>query len=286
MIKGKMILMVGLAIFVSLMVTALILQKMPKQPKTAPSNIQSAAVTIVDLPWGAVLNKQMIKMVNFLKESLPSGTFNDISALEGRTIVYPVKEGELILESKLAPKTMETGGVAAVVGVKKRAIAVKVDRVIGVSGFIHPGHRVDVLVTLREQKKESSPITKTVLENILVLATGVEVEKPAGKMERAAHVDVITLEVTPEEAERLTLAATEGRLQLVLRNSIDTENVYTKGMTIPALLAAYRDQNPPKVKRYKSQKPSPAKGKTKDYTVEFIKGNQKNELKFKQGGGI
>ncbi len=100
-------------------------------------------------------------------------------------------------------------------------MGVKVDKVVGVSGFIHPGNRVDVLVTLSRSDRQNEPTTKIVLENILVLATGTELEK-SGKQEKPAQVDVITLEVTPEEGEKLALAATEGKLQLALRNYSDT----------------------------------------------------------------
>ena len=100
-------------------------------------------------------------------------------------------------------------------------MGVKVDKVVGVSGFIHPGNRVDVLVTLSRNERQNEPTTKIVLENILVLATGTELEK-SGKQEKPAQVDVITLEVTPEEGEKLALAASEGKLQLALRNYTDT----------------------------------------------------------------
>ena len=157
----------------------------------------------------------MIKVVPYLKESLPPGYFSDAASVTGRTIIYPAKANEPIFESKLAPSTLAGGGVAALVTPKKRAMAVKVDKFVGVSGFVHPGNRVDVLVTISKGERAQSPTTKIVLENILVLATGTDLEN-TGKQEKPSQVDVITLEVTPEEGERLALAATEGKLQLAL----------------------------------------------------------------------
>ncbi len=133
---------------------------------------------------------------------------------------------------------MKVGGVAAVITPKKRAVAVKVDKVIGVSGYIHPGNRVDVLITLGTGKTYA-PVTKTILENVLVLAVGSETKERKGFEEKSSPTDVITLEVTPEEAEKLALAATEGRLQLALRNFSDTENVVTQGTTLSTLLGSY-----------------------------------------------
>jgi pilus assembly protein CpaB len=179
----------------------------------------------------------MMKQVNFLKGSLPEGSFSDLSSLVGRVLIYPVKTREPILESRLAPRNVTTSGVAAVISLRKRAVAVKVDKVIGVSGFIHPGSRVDVLITMGTGRT-SHPVTKIVLESLLVLAVGPERKEKKGLEERASSTDVITLEVTPEEAEKLALASVEGKIQLALRNFNDTENVSTPGVTIASLLGS------------------------------------------------
>jgi pilus assembly protein CpaB len=245
----------GIAIFLALIATVLIiswLQTKAKAKVAVPVETEKVAVAKVDLAWGATLTKEMIETKPFLKGSLIRGYFPDSSSLEGRVAIFPVKTGEPIFESRLAPTNVKTGGVPAVISSKKRAIAVRVDKVIGVSGFIHPNNRVDVLVTL-SSGKTPAPITKTVLENILVLAVGTEMETK-GKEEKPSPVDVITMEVTPEEAEKVTLAATEGKVALVLRNFSDTEDVFTKGMTIPVLLASYSSSNPVKETKGVSRK--------------------------------
>lgn len=161
-------------------------------------------------------------------------------------------------------------------------MAVKVDKVVGVSGFILPGHRVDVLVTIAKAEKVQQPITKIVLENIPVLAVGTEVEQAAGQKEKAAPVDVITLEVSPEEGEKLALAASEGKLQLALRNYTDTEDVLTRGTTVPNLLASYAGSSPEK-KGTGVRRAAPAQP-TRGFTVELIKGAKVSEVKFNRGG--
>jgi pilus assembly protein CpaB len=128
--------------------------------------------------------------------------------------------------------------VSAIVTSEKRAIAVKVDKIIGVSGFIHPNNRVDVLVTLKNVAGLNFPVNKTILENVLVLAVGPDIERK-GKEQKPNPVDVITLEVTPEEAEKLALASQEGKISLVLRKFGDSKEVLTTGQTTAGLLNSY-----------------------------------------------
>lgn len=245
MVKMKLasVLMIGIAILIAFAVSSLVFFRLQKAPKTEKKAfaIQSIAVAKFDLSGGTLIDKEKIKMVLFLKESLPPGSFKNESELLGRVLIRPVKMDEPILATGVAPINVKEGGVAAVVNLQKRAISVKTDRVIGVSGFILPGHRVDVLATVyyKEIGKESVPVTKTILENILVLAVGSALEEK-GKKEKVLGADVITLEVTPEEGEKLTLASIQGKIQLVLRNYVDNEDVFTKGVTIPNLLSSYK----------------------------------------------
>jgi pilus assembly protein CpaB len=247
------------------------------------------AVAAADMAWGTVLNKQMVKTAPYLKKSLPGGYHTSAASLENRVLVYPVKANEPIFESSLAPTEIKTGGMAAVVKQDKRAMAVKVDKVVGVSGFVFPGNRVDVLVTLQEHGENRIPTTKTVLENILVLATGSEVEK-TDRQEKPKAVDVITLEVSSEEGEKLALAATQGKIQLALRNAADAKQIATKGATIPTLLASLRGAGstsqeikakkraPQKSDLQASKEPRPA------YPAFVIKGSSIHEQKSPEGG--
>ena len=245
-----------------------------------PADTQQVAVAAYDLKWGTVITSEVVKTQPYLKGSLPTGYIADPAAAIGRVVMYPMQVNEPFTESRLAPASVKLGGVAAIVAPKKRAMAVKVDKVVGVSGFIHPGHRVDVLVSLAKTDKVPQPITKIVLENIPVLAVGTEIEQAAGQKEKPAQVDVITLEVTPEEGEKLALSATEGKLQLALRNYTDTEEVQTRGTTIPNLLASYSGSGPEK-KATGARRAAPAE--PRGFTVELIKGNKVSEVKFSRG---
>jgi pilus assembly protein CpaB len=234
----------------------------------------SIAVASHDLPWGTQIKKEDIQMVPFLKASLTPDYFTDIGTLEGRVAIAPLKQKEPILESRLAPTSITTGGISAVVTPGKRALAVKGDKVIGVSGFIKPGNRVDVLVTLTDPRDDRE-INKLVLQDILVLATGTEVAKEGKGEKDTAPVDVYTLEVTPEDGEKLALAATEGKLQFALRNSTDGETVYTKGTSIPDALNSYSLTKPTA-----ATAKAIGKAPVAATTVQVIKGTQSGSVSF------
>jgi len=296
--KYKSVMLLGVAVLIALMTSLLIYGYIQKKGKVKEVDvaIQPVVVAAVDLSWGTRITNEMLKKANFLKGSLTTGYFSDPDLVVGRVLIYPVKVNEPVFESRLAPVEVKTGGIAAVITPRKRAFAVKVDKVIGVSGFIHPGNRVDILMTLATGRT-FNPVTKTILENILVLAVGSETKERKGSEEKSSPTDVITLEVTPEEAEKLALAATEGRLQLALRNFSDTENVVTHGTTVSTLVGS-QSPSPPREMRPHSRRevevkklpfqelPPPLVGKNVEspklstHTVELIKGSKVSEVKF------
>jgi pilus assembly protein CpaB len=142
------------------------------------------------------------------------------------------------------------------------------------------------LVTLPDRGENKAPTTKTVLENILVLATGSEVEK-TGKQEKPATVDVITLEVTSEEGEKLALAATQGKIQLALRNAADAKGITTRGATIPTLLSSLRgagSTEKPTVRRPAARSPASQASQEPTYSTYVIKGSNIHVQKSSEGG--
>jgi pilus assembly protein CpaB len=257
--------------------------------------IEAAPIVVSagNLPWGTKLKPEMIKMAPYLKESLPVGYFSSSIDLKDRVIIAPLRLNEPITEAKLAPTSVKTGGVSAVLKPGMRAIAVKGDKIIGISGFINPGNRVDVIVTVEEPKTKKIK-SKIFLENMAVLATGTQIEK--NEKGEPMPVDVYTLEVSPEQAEKVALAASEGRLQFALRGITDSEDLRTKGATIPELLAYQRwseqqkifPQNPADSNKSASQKrvnKNPVKTKKRwvprgSVTVEIIKGTKIKKEKF------
>jgi pilus assembly protein CpaB len=246
-------------------------QKAPKQVVKVESEAVPVAVAKLDLSWGTKLKPEMVETVPFTKESLPPGYCSDPRLLKGRIVISPLKRNEPIVEYRLAPTSVSSGGVSAVVKSGKRALAVKGDKVIGVSGFIRPADRVDVLVTLTDPiyKRDT---TKIVLQDVLVLATGTEIVEN-GEGGKPYPVDVYTLEVTPEEGEKLALAASQGKLQFALRNVTDKETVLTKGETIRTALASFRPK----------EKTRSAKGRVinRSFSVEVIKGGKVSKVKVK-----
>ncbi len=243
----------------------------------------SVVVAVTDLSWGAIIKPEMVKTIPLPMGSL-SGIFTDPAQVSGRVILTPVKAGEPIFGSRLAPQDIKQGGVAAIISENKRAMGVKVNKVQGVSGFIHPGNRVDVVATFRPANS-MVPVTMTVLEDIPVLATGTETEIRS-KQEKPVEVDVITLEVSADEAEVLGLAAAEGKIQLALRNFSDTKTHSGKGATtVASLVNLLSGKGPVKETKTRHKKTS-GEQVAKDYysRVQLIEGHKINDVKIKEGG--
>ncbi len=188
-----------------------------------------------DVSLGQPLNETMVHTINWPKDSVPSGTFANPKLLEGRVVRASLARGEPVLESKLAPAGTK-GGLSAVIGEGHRAITVRVNDVVGVAGFALPGNYVDVIVNTQEPETKAGSqqsISKIVLEKILVLAVAQQVNRDdtAPKV-----VNAVTLEVSPDQAEKLDLARSVGTLSLVLRNQVDANTLATGGATKETLL--------------------------------------------------
>lgn len=241
-----------------------------KQAETVP-----VVVAAADIQWGTKIEKEMLKTAEYLKSSVPNGYFSDIKEVEGRVLISPLKTKDPVTASRLASTDIKSGGVSAVLEKGRRAVAVKGDKVLGLSGLVKPGNRVDVLVTMKNPEN-GEDITKQVLENISVLATGTVIEDKNGE---PSPVDVYTLEVSPEQAEKLALASNKGRLQFALRNITDSESVATKGAGAAETLNYQQEEeekSAPEKKQAAKPKPTP---RTR-YTVEVINGKNLNEKKF------
>jgi len=287
--RWRALIPITIALVISL-ITSLYLHKRLKAPdgtdtqKSSDYETAAVAVAAEDLAPGAKIQPEMLKTASYLKKNLPPDSIADPESLAGRVVISSIRKNEPIVEHRLAPKTFTLGGVSAVVKFGRRAIAVKGDKVIGISGFILPGNRVDVLVTVDDPDRKME-VTKTVLENIPVLATGTLIQKS----EKGNNpVDVYTLEVTPENGEKLALAAAKGRLQFALRNAEDTQNVVTDGVTIPQLLSSLlRPEPKPKTESANQGSRKPAKRvnrvlRRSRFTMEVIKGGKVITQRFKR----
>lgn len=160
-------------------------------------------------------------------ETPPQGSFAKLEQVVGRVTATSIMPGELITENKLAPKG-SVPGITALLSPNQRAITVKVDEASGVAGFLTPGDRVDVVVIVDKGEYDKDPLAKLLLQNLKVLGTGQKMENRPG--DKPQIVPTVTLEVTPEEGERLALAAQEGRISLVLRGQGDQKLVETGGV--------------------------------------------------------
>jgi pilus assembly protein CpaB len=220
-------------------------------------NLTRVAVAKVAIPVGTKIIPEQVMMVQFPKESTPDGSFESPEKLTGRVAVTNIAPREPITEARLAPEGT-AGGLSAVIPEGYRAMTVKVDDVVGISGFIMPGTLVDVVVTIDPEEKAGmqDPISKIVLQNIKVLANGQNIDKPEDQRE-ANSVKAVTLLVTPEQAEKLALAASEGKLQLVMRNSIDQGDEQTPGINKRGLLGGERAVPAPEPGSLKSERPEP-----------------------------
>ena len=222
-------------------------------------SLNRVAVAKVAIPLGTKIIPEQVMVVQFPPESTPDGAFESADKLTGRVAVTNIAPREPITEARLAPEGT-AGGLSAVIPEGYRAMTVKVDDVVGISGFIMPGTLVDVVVVIdpAEHAGMQDPISKIVLQNIKVLANGQNIDKPEDQRE-ANSVKAVTLLVTPEQAEKLALAASEGKLQLVMRNSIDQGDEKTTGINKRGLLTGDRAVPAPEPGSLKSEqvKPNP-----------------------------
>jgi pilus assembly protein CpaB len=201
-------------------------------------DLGNVVVAKVEIPLGTKITAEQLAFAQIPNGSLPEGAFKKLDQVVGRVAITAIGTRETITNMKLAPEG--TGaGLSAVIPEGYRAMTVKVDDVVGVSGFIMPGSFVDVvaiIIPVSQAGAAGGPISKIVLQNIKVLASGAKLDSPENQRQ-PSEVKGVTLQVTPEQAEKLVLAANEGKLQLVMRNYSDQEDTQTKGANKGSLLS-------------------------------------------------
>lgn len=232
----------------------------------------TVAVAARDLPGGSVLTAADVKMIEWPSGSPPPGYVAASNSLVGQGLVLPVKANEPFLTTKLANASVS--GLAGMIPAGMRAVSVKVDEVIAVAGFVTPGTRVDILVTMPSDGAQPGA-TKLVVQNLKVLASG-QSYAPSEEAE-AKEASVITLLVTPEQAEVLTLASTEGRIQLALRNTLDETMALTSGAVATTLEGR---APPPAAPAPRGAARSTAPRRTPEATVEIYHGSDRTVASF------
>ena len=249
---------------------------------------QKIIVAASDISIGTTITQPQLRETSWPRDSIPPGSAQLASAVVGRVAIRPIARGDAVTEQKLKPKSGAPGSgfMTYVVPQGHRAVTVAVNEVAGVAGFLTPNDRVDVVVTTQLPSNDKENISKIILENIPVLATGQVTDQKEGK---PVVVPTVTLDLSPPDAEKLVLSASKGSLQLLLRNITDSSPVDSKGATIAKVLYGVERSAPaPIIVRtvrtvktvkkpvlvVKAAPPPPS------YTLEIIRGTEKSSRQY------
>lgn len=218
---------------------------------TAPSARDTVQVVAAarELPIGRRLTSADLKVAEVARKDLPAGHIANTSDVVERAVLVPLSANELVLESKLAPK-QGGEGLTAIIEPGKRAVTVQVNETIGVAGFVQPGSKVDVMFTRALPNGDGAAIT--ILQNATVLAYGRNLQRPASRpgepvppaAASSGPLATVTLLVTPDDATRLALATQRGKIQLALRNPLDTDTPESAAVFSDDLGIWEQDRNP------------------------------------------
>jgi pilus assembly protein CpaB len=257
--------------------------------KAAPATVR-IALAARDLEMGTVLREEDIKIADW-PGAVPAGATARLQDLVGRGVTTSIYAKEPMIESRLAPKGAG-GGLAAMIPQGMRAVAVRVNEVVGVAGFVVAGMRVDVLISGNSPGGNGNlgTLTKTLLQSIEVLSAGQDFKKDAeGK---PVMVQVVNLLVTPEQAEQLSLASNQATIQLILRNPLDRQVTQTPGAAMAHLFTGGKLRAPePGTDESIRPRPAPRPAvheppkKEAPFVMELLSGAKKAEARFENSGG-
>jgi pilus assembly protein CpaB len=263
------------------------------RPQTTKAAVSVQVVLAArDIEIGTVLKEEDVRLTDW-PGTQPAGASTKVQDVVGRGVITAIYAKEPIIESRLAPKGAG-GGLAAMIPQGMRAVAVRVNEVVGVAGFVVPGMHVDVLISGNKPGGNAlGTLSKTLLQNLEVLSAGQDFKKDAeGK---PIAVQVVNLLVTPEQAEQLSLAAAQTQIQLVLRNPLDREVSKTPGAALANLFSGTRLQEPapapaPVARSRPAAPPAPPRTeppakREPPFIMEIISGTKKSEMKFAEGSG-
>ena len=256
-------------------------QYVQQRPSAAPGQpMQPVVVAAADLDIGAELRREDLRVIQWPADALPAGAANDPQKLIGRGLIRPVVQNSPILPGHMPP--VEAGaGLPPVIPEGLRAVSVRVNDVISVAGYVLPGTRVDVLATVNPTSQQPDVTSKVILTNVQVLTAGTKIERDA-EGNKPVTVNVVTLLVTPAESERLTLASTEGKIQLALRNPLDKESPETPGIKPAALMGTMAAARPMTAFRPRPVAPASVPMPEPAPMVEIIRGDKRAQEVVRQ----
>ena len=249
------------------------MQNPPARTVSVPTS--NVVVAASDLQLGAELRKEDLRVIQWPQGAQPAGSFGRPEDLVGRGLIQPVAMNEPFLPAKLASK--EAGaGLPPVIPPGYRALSVRVNDVVGVAGYVLPGTHVDVVATINPTAQPTDVTSKVVLTNVLVLASGTKIEQSENN--KPIQVSVVTLLVSPDEAEKLTLASTEGKIQLALRNPLDKTAPVTPGIKpAPLVGSGMAPVRVASARVVRQGAPAAAPAPAAMPTVEIIRGDKRSQ---------
>ena len=276
--RSRLLMIGGLALAVGLLVSFTVYNKLRNIAGSNDAAVVPVVVAADDVQVGAKLDTHDVRIINLPASAVPPGAFTKATQVLGRGAVLPLSQGEFILPSKLAAVNAGAG-LPSLIPPGMRAVSVRVNDVVSVAGFVQPGTRVDVLATGNEDNGNDRQTT-TVLENVAVIAVGKSLDRSVSAEGQTAPV--ITLLVSPDDAQKLALVSQEGRIQLSLRNPMDTKK---GGIGATRSSSLYLGETPvastePKPKLHKAVVKAPAPVAPAPYQVEMIRGSKRDETKF------
>ena len=257
------------------------------RPASEGSAVKTVDVVVAQhpLPLGTRLTRDHVKLAKWPADTQVPGAFAKVDEVVDRGLIATVEENEPLTAAKLAP--LEAGaGLPPSIPPGMRAVSVKVNEVVGVAGFVVPGTRVDVMVTLTNRQAQQESMTRVVVSNVQVLTAGTRYDQENAKDGKPIPSTVVTLLVSPEDGERIALAASEGQIMLTLRNPLDTVTDRRRRVCGPPRLLGQPGARPRRRSRARprrqlrrsrsnlSRQPAPA---PKIYTVEAIRGAKRSE---------
>lgn len=245
------------------------------QPKTGVA-VDTAEVMVAanDLQVGARVEERDVKIIKVASSDMPAGAPRRKADVIGHGVILPIPKGQFILPNELAAENAGAG-LPSLIPPGMRAVSVKVNEIVSVAGFVTPGTRVDVLLT-GAPNGSGDQQTTTVLQNVAVLASGHTLERTSSG--EAQNTAVITLLVTPDDAQRLTLASSQGKIQLALRNPLDTKQDEVPPSMSRALYRGLPAPTPTRVVRHAPvTTPTPTPQKPSGFNVEIYQGDKKTE---------
>ncbi len=271
--RNRLILGLAAAIAVAFLISTYVYRQFQRVTVSRPVTMQHIVVAAVPMQLGTRVDVNNLRLIPWPSGEPVAGMFTRIEDCANRALITPVAENELIIESKLSPK--EAGaGLPATIPEGMRALSVAVNEVVGVAGFVIPGTMVDVLVTGSVVgSRDQNNITRTILENVRVLAAGQKIEQD--REGKPQTVPVITLLVSPADAAKLAMASTQGKIQLALRNTIDAKMVNPPPVLQATLFAGIA----PPPRHVAPGKPAPPPP-TVPYSVEVIIGTKRESKSF------